>query len=277
VPRQFFSGRTSFARLSSPGEKCRGSPNSSTGIGLLHFDAAMAAMSAEEFIERVLVGSARVRELWVGPAFRFGHARRKGDIAMLRAFGARHGIRGARVAVDGRLGERISSSRIRKALAGGGFDEAADLLGRRFTMGGHVVAVSSWGASSAIPTANLRVPWGRPRSRGICAVRVTGADSSAGLRWRASARAPTVGGVEPLLEAHLFDFDGDLYGQKLEVDFVAKLRDEARFPKPGRDGGADPPGRRRGACDTFLIPFRPIPREPTTTSPPSTCPTPRSR
>ena len=126
-------------------------------------------------------------------------------------------------------GERISSSRIRKALAGGAFEEAADLLGRRFSMGGHVVRGLQLGRKLGYPTANLRVPWGAPPVTGVCAVRVSGAGLEHWPSVASLGTRPTVGGVEPLLEAHLFDFDGDLYGQRLEVDFVSKLRDEARF------------------------------------------------
>jgi riboflavin kinase/FMN adenylyltransferase len=229
VPRQFFAGKQSFARLSSPGEKCRRIGEFVDGIGLLHFDAALAATSAEAFIERVLVGRLAVRELWVGPGFRFGHAR-KGDLALLREFGARHGFSAKEAPRIDDAGERISSSRIRELLAAGRFDEAAALLGRRFTMGGHVVHGLQLGRKLGYPTANLRVPWGAPPVTGICAVRVTGAGLEAWPSVASLGTRPTVGGVEPLLEAHLFDFDGDLYGQKLEVDFVAKLRDEARFP-----------------------------------------------
>lgn len=228
VPRQFFAGRRSFARLSSPGEKCRRIAEFVDGIGLLHFDATLAAMSAEDFIERVLVGRLAVRELWVGPAFRFGHARR-GDIALLHAFGSRHGFTAHESAPMDDSGERISSSRIRKALAGGAFDEAADLLGRRFSMGGHVVHGLRLGRKLGYPTANLRVPWGAPPVTGICAVRVTGAGLEQWPSVASLGTRPTVGGVEPLLEAHLFDYDGDLYGHRLEVDFIAKLRDEVRF------------------------------------------------
>jgi len=228
VPRQFFQGRASFRRLCSPGEKCRRLGEFVDGLGLLHFDAALSVMSAEAFVERVLVGRIAVRELWVGPGFRFGHARR-GDIALLRDLGARHGFVANEFERIDTEGDRISSSRIREALLGGRFDEAARLLGRRYTMGGHVVHGQKLGRTLGYPTANLRVPWGAPPVEGVLAVRVTGA----GMRdWPSVASLgtrPTIGGVEPLLEAHLFDFDGDLYGHRLEVEFVKKLRDEARF------------------------------------------------
>jgi riboflavin kinase/FMN adenylyltransferase len=126
-------------------------------------------------------------------------------------------------------GERISSTRIRNALAAGDYAGAAKWLGRPFTMGGHVVHGSQLGRRLGFPTANLRVPWGAPAVAGVCAVRVSGAGL---LYWPGVASLgtrPTVGGVEPLLEAHLFDFDGDLYGKRLDVEFVALLRPEARF------------------------------------------------
>jgi riboflavin kinase/FMN adenylyltransferase len=185
-------------------------------------------MSAEDFVLQVLVGRLALRELWIGPGFRFGHARR-GDLALLAQMGAELGFSVAAVEAALDDGERISSSRIRAALTVGQFDAGADLLGRRFSMSNHVVHGLQLGRKLGFPTANLRVAFGAPPLSGVCAVRVSGAGLKA---WPAVANLgtrPTVGGIEPLLEAHLFDFDGDLYGQRLEVEFSARLRDELRF------------------------------------------------
>ena len=228
VPRQFFQGRSSFPRLSSPGDKCRRIGALVDVVGLLRFNAALAATRAQDFVERALVQRLAAREVWVGPAFRFGHAR-QGDIVLLKSLGAQHGFTACEFERLDAEGERVSSTRIRAALAAGRFATAAELLGRPFSMGGHVVRGQQLGRTLGYPTANLRVPWGAPPVQGVCAVRVTGAGLQHWPSVASLGTRPTVGGVEPLLEAHLFDFDGDLYGQRLEVEFVAKLRDEQRF------------------------------------------------
>jgi riboflavin kinase / FMN adenylyltransferase len=143
--------------------------------------------------------------------------------------GETHGFRADVVSPFMLDGKRVSSSRIRDALDAGDFDGAARLLGRRFTIGGHVVRGQQLGRKLGYPTANLRLGARVAPVGGVFAVRVIGvgvapmpAVASLGVR-------PTVNGKEPLLEAHLFDFDGDLYGKRIEVDFVQKLREEEKF------------------------------------------------
>lgn len=228
LPRQYFQGAAAVPRLSSPRQRIAWLFESVELLAMLRFGPSLAATQAEAFVERTLVGRLAAREVWVGPGFRFGHGR-KGDIALLHALGQRHGFNAREVAPLETAGERVSSSRIRAALADSDFAEAQAMLGRPFLMGGHVVRGLQLGRKLGYPTANLRVPYGRAPVGGIFAVRVSGAGLS---RWPAVASLgtrPTVGGVEPLLEAHLFDFDGDLYGQRIELEFVAKLRDEERF------------------------------------------------
>ncbi len=136
----------------------------------------------------------------------------------------------APVTVDG---ERVSSSGIRAALARGDFDFAQRWLGRAYSMRGRVVRGNQLGRTLGFPTANLRLERRRAPLAGIFAVRVHGAAQmglAGGLAGVASlGTRPTVDGVETLLEAHVFDFSGDLYGREIEVEFVAKLRDEERF------------------------------------------------
>jgi riboflavin kinase/FMN adenylyltransferase len=195
----------------------------------LRFDAALAAMPAERFVEDVLLRRCGVRELWVGADFRFGHARR-GDVALLRELGARLGFDVEvmdDVLVDG---ERASSSGIRRHLAAGEFDAAARLLGRRFAIGGHVVRGQQLGRKLGYPTANIRLGRRTSPVDGIFAVRVHGVGERIWPGVASLGVRPTVdGGGEPLLEAHLFDFDGDLYGRRIEVEFERKLREELKF------------------------------------------------
>lgn len=230
IPREFFARGAPVPRLASVREKIeliRGA-----GIGtllLLRFDARLAAMEAEDFVERVLVARCGVREIWAGADFRFGRARR-GDIALLKRIGSRSGFSVQTlpdVTIDG---ERVSSSSIRAHLAAGEFAAAARLLGRPFSIGGHVVHGEKLGRKLGYPTANI--PLGRRVSPvgGIFAVHVRGVEAQPVPGVASLGVRPTINGTEPLLEAHLFDFEGDLYGRRIDVEFVAKLREEAKFP-----------------------------------------------
>jgi riboflavin kinase/FMN adenylyltransferase len=231
LPREFFGLAQPPPRLLLPRAKFEGLRGLGMDVvGLLRFNAAMAAMSAEDFVEQVLVRRLAAREVWVGPEFRFGH-RRAGDIDVLRAAGVQHGFAAAEIEPLHLDGERVSSTRIRQALVAGDFDAAARLLGKPYAVSGRVVRGRQLGRTLGYPTANLRFGGKVPALRGIYATRVHGIDD--GAAWPSVSSfgtRPTVGGVEPLLEAHLFDFDGDLYGRRIEVEFVARLRDEEKFP-----------------------------------------------
>ncbi|MFN9737927.1 MAG: bifunctional riboflavin kinase/FAD synthetase [Pseudomonadota bacterium] len=228
LPRQHFQGRDAVPRLTSPRQRLALLLRRCEAVGLLRFGRDMVQTRAEDFARRVLVGRLAAREVWVGPGFRFGYERR-GDLAMLQSIGAASGFVAGAIEAHAADGERISSSRIRHALAGGDFESAAALLGRRFAMEGHVVRGQQLGRRLGYPTANLKIRWGRAPVRGIFAVRVHGAGLAHWPSVASLGTRPTVAGVEPLLEAHLFDFDGDLYGRLLSVEFVAKLRDEIKF------------------------------------------------
>ncbi len=230
LPREFFARGDKPPRLMLPRAKFEGLRDLGVdAVGLLRFDATLAAMPAQDFVRELLVERLRVREVWVGPGFRFGHAR-GGDLALLQRIGADAGF--AAHAIEPVLfgGEAVSSTRIRVALAAGDFDLAERLLGRRYAIGGHVVRGRQLGRTLGFPTANLRFGGKTPALRGIYATLVHGIGAAPMPSVSSFGTRPTVDGVEPLLEAHLFDFDGDLYGKRIEVEFVAKLRDEERFP-----------------------------------------------
>lgn len=229
IPRVFFARDAVVPQLSSPTEKV--GLLTDAGIDrvlLLRFNAAMAAMSAEDFIARVLVSRLRAREVWVGESFRFGNARR-GDPAMLKRVGEAEGFVAKSIEAIVADGECISSSRIRKLLAESDFETASRLLGRPFAIGGHVVHGQQLGRKLGYPTANLRLGSRVSPVRGIFAVRVYGVSDRPMPAVASLGMRPTVNGKEPLLEAHLFDFSGDLYGKKIQVEFVEKLRDEEKF------------------------------------------------
>lgn len=229
LPREYFSRELPPPRLTLARGKYQGLRALGVdGVGLLRFNDFLSAMSAEEFVRRLLVGRLHAREVWIGPEFRFGH-RRGGDLALLRELGAGSGFVAGEIEPVQCQGERVSSTRIREALRSGDFTDAACLLGRPYSIAGRVVRGKQLGRTLGFPTANLRFPK-TPALSGIYATWVHGV----GERPRASVSSfgtrPTVDGIEPLLEAHLFDFDGDLYGRHIEVEFVAKLRDELKFP-----------------------------------------------
>jgi riboflavin kinase/FMN adenylyltransferase len=193
------------------------------------FDARFAAMSPRDFVERALVRRLSAREVVVGQNFRFGH-RREGDLRMLAEYGAEFGF--ALTVVEpvlGEDGEAISASAVRAALVRSDFERAALLLGRRFSYAGRVVRGQALGRQLGFPTANIRWPQDSLGFSGIFAVRVSGAGLTGYPGVASLGYRPAVGGKELLLEVHLLDFAGDLYGQRLDVEFVAKQRDEWHF------------------------------------------------
>lgn len=193
------------------------------------FDAALAAESAESFVKRVLVEGLGASTVVVGEGFRFGHDR-TGDVALLSRLGVQCGFGVRAVAPFGEDG-RISATAVRAALARGDVEAARGLLGRAFTLRGVVERGDARGRQLGFPTANLGVA---PRQ----ALPAHGVYATLALtRDGAAYPAATSIGVRPqfydaaatLVEAHLVGFDGDLYGEPLDVAFVARLRDEARF------------------------------------------------
>lgn len=230
LPRGYFSP-VPLRRLSSLREKLDGFADAGIEqLLLLRFNAALVAMSAEDFVRKVLVARMGAREIWVGAGFRFGH-NRTGDVELLRAMQG-EGSYVVRVldAVSNGDGERVSASRVRGALAAGDFAHAAHLLGRPFTISGRVVRGQRLGHELGYPTANIRLGKRVPPVTGIFAVRVHGVSDQALPGVASLGVRPTIAGDgDMLLEVHLFDFDGDLYGKRIEVEFVAKLRDEEKF------------------------------------------------
>lgn len=230
LPRAFFS-REPLPRLSSVREKLRGF--AAAGMEhtlLLRFNAALTAMSAEDFVRRVLVGRLAAREVWVGADFRFGH-KRVGDVALLEQMGAQFGFAACTMPAVQLEGARVSASRVRLLLAAGEFAGAEPLLGRPFVIEGKVDYGKQLGRTLGYPTANIHLQQRVSPVHGVFAVRVGLGEGECSWPGVASLGVrPTVNEVsEPLLEVHLFDFDGDLYGQRMAVEFVAKLRDEQKF------------------------------------------------
>ena len=229
-PREFFSPVSAPARLSTLREKLE--LLADTGVEqamVCRFNKTFAALSADQFIEQVLMGGLRARHLIIGDDFRFGKGR-AGDFALLQAAGRQFGFSVeamGSVTVDG---ERVSSSGVRAALAAGDMEHAARLLGRPYVIDGKVTQGQQLGRQWGFPTANIRIKHNPLPMAGVFAVEVGGLGdmplpgvANLGIR-------PTVGGTRPLLEVHLFDFDRDIYGAHISVRFVHKLRNEQRFP-----------------------------------------------
>ena len=194
----------------------------------LRFDDAMRCKSPQHFVEQLIVEGLGVRHMVVGDDFRYG-TKAGGTIDSLREAGRLHGFSVEQMPPFVVDGVRVSSTAVRERLERGDCAGAARLLGRRYRMLGRVVHGEALGRTLGFPTANLRLMRRKSPLCGVLAVRVHGIgavprDGVASLGTR-----PTVDGVEPLLEVHVFDFSGDLYGRSIEVEFVAKLRDEARF------------------------------------------------
>jgi riboflavin kinase / FMN adenylyltransferase len=250
-PKEYFDPGHAPARLM----RMRDKAESLARLGIaemrvLRFDAALAAWEAETFIDRVLVKALGAKRIVIGKGFRFGKGR-SGDVATLRRAGARRGFVVDEVppfVVDGRP---ASSTRVREALAAGRLDEARTLLGRDYRISGRVIAGRELGRTLGFRTANMRLHRRVSPVAGIFAVRVTGPALEGQPGVASVGTRPTVGGTEWLLETHLFDVDRYLYRQRLDVDFIARLRDEIRFPDVGamREKMQDDARRARALLD----------------------------
>ena len=229
MPREYLAPDDPPARLTSLRERWRILSGTRLHyLWLLRFGEALRNLPGEAFAQ-LLARELRPRVVVVGHDFRFG---RNGEAtaAVLAAAGTRLGFD---VDVLGPVtleGERISSSGVRAALARGDFERARRWLGRPWSMRGRVMQGKRLGRDLGFPTANLLLERRRAPVAGIFAVRVHGVASAALPGVASLGTRPTIGGVEALLEAHLFDFSGELYGREIEVEFAAKLRDEASFP-----------------------------------------------
>jgi riboflavin kinase/FMN adenylyltransferase len=224
-PREFFAPAAAPARLTRLRDKL--ALLEETGVARVHvarFDRRFATLSAQSFAEEVLVRGLGAQWVLVGRDFRFG-AQRAGDYAALEAFGARHAFEVETMPDVLFEGVRVSSSAVRSALKAGDLAGAERLLGHPYTISGRVAHGAKLGRSLGFPTANIPLRRPPPLS-GIFAVEVDGLGrgvASLGLR-------PTVNPVAlPLLEVHLFDWEGELYGAHLRVRFLKKLREEQKY------------------------------------------------
>ena len=237
LPQAFFRPQAAPARLTTVYQKLnRLRMEGADLVWLMRFDDSLSRLSARDFVLQVLVSGLAASKVVIGADFKFGH-QREGDVEMLAELGKEFGFSVHIVPAVFVGDQRVSSTVIRQTLAEGDFDQAATYLGRPFRMQGHVVLGKQLGRTLGYPTANLRIRARPCPLTGILAVYARSLDQSAEstdiAQWMPCVSSigvrPTVGGTEPLLEVHFFDYEGDLYGHHLEVQFVAKLRDEVNF------------------------------------------------
>ena len=229
TPQEYFAPRQAPPRLSRLREKLGVFRDHGVERVLcLRFGPRLAELDADAFIERVLVQGLGVRYLVVGDDFRFGKGRR-GDFALLAEAGERHGFPVVATATFSVDGQRVSSTRVREALAAGDLALAERLLGRPYCISGRVAPGDRRGRDIGFPTANIHLHRVASPLRGVFAVRMLGVDDQPRPGVANLGTRPTVDGTHLVLEVHLFDFDGDLYGRHVDVEFVRRLRDERKF------------------------------------------------
>ncbi len=231
-PADFFAGRPVVFRLTPAQDKAGICPRFGLkGIVFIRFGASLAAMSADEFVAQVLVARLGAAAVVVGWDFHFGKGR-SGSPSTLAVAGARHGFAVEIVAKveDGaeEAAVAVSSSAIRKALERGDLAAAARGLGRNYSVSGRVISGQRLGRTLGVPTANLALEPTNRLAHGVYAV-VARVDGRAFPAVASFGTRPTVDNGPPLLEVHLLDFNGDLYGREMEVEFVERIRDELKF------------------------------------------------
>ena len=202
-------------------------------VQICRFNYDFAKISAKEFVTHILQQGLAAQWVLVGDDFRFG-ARRAGDLAMLRSLSSSYGFEVAEMSAYSVDGLRVSSTAVRKALSSDDLGLARRLLGRPYSISGKVVNGDKLGKRIGFPTANMQLRHNRPPLSGIFAVEVRGAlDTSPQQVIRGVASLgvrPTVHeGGKPVLEVHLFDFNQEIYGRHLRMDFLHKLRDEEKY------------------------------------------------
>lgn len=227
-PRIFFKPDEPLFRLTDETNKLRLlAATGLTGAVVMTFDAALASLSAQDFVDRILIDRLAIAGAVVGSNFHFGR-QRTGSPDFLVAEGKRRGFAVDIVPVFTHGGRPVSSGPIREALAGGNVGQAADLLGYPWFVAGRVIEGDKRGRELGFPTANLRLDPDCRLRYGIYAVRVGIGDQRYG-GVASFGRRPMFATPTPLLEVFLFDFSGDLYGRSIDVAFISWIREEMQF------------------------------------------------
>ena len=228
-PQEFFSVEKAPARLMRLREKVEALRELSIDqVVCLQFNRELRSLTADQFVDRILVRGLSTKHLIIGDDFRFG-CDRSGDFSLLKSAGERYDFEVQDTQTLEVDGQRVSSTLVREILRQSDFVGAAKLLGRPFAVRGRVVYGQQLGKQLGFPTANVQLNRYSAPITGVFAVLV----NIEGQTYQAAANVgirPTVGDlVKPILEVHLLDFDGNLYGKRIEVEFKHKLRDEKKF------------------------------------------------
>ncbi|MGR6870843.1 bifunctional riboflavin kinase/FAD synthetase [Pseudomonas sp. HK3] len=227
-PKEWFDAQASPARLSTLAEKIQLlQAQGIDALACMAFNNRFRSLSAEQFVKQVLVDGLNVKAIIIGDDFRFG-CDRTGDFSYLQKSGEQFDFEVQDTRTVEQEGERVSSTLIRQALSDADLTQAQTLLGREYSISGRVAHGQKLARTFGVPTANVLLKRNHTPLVGVFAVEVfTQAGNFNGVAN--IGMRPTVGGTKPILEPHLFGFAGDLYGQRIEVVFKHKIRDEKRF------------------------------------------------
>jgi len=230
LPREYFAPLEAPPRLMSFREKFQALRQ--LGVDRLlrvRFDERVRSMSAKAFVEDVFVHGLGARHIVLGDDFRFGNER-EGDLAFTRQLGQVHGFDAMPTPTFELNGERVSSTRIREALGQSRFTEAAEMLGRPYSIAGKVIYGRQLGREMGVPTANVALNRLRSPLSGVFAVQVSGAGLASVPGIANVGTRPTVDdSIRAILEVHLLDADVELYGHHIDVTFLHKVREEKKF------------------------------------------------
>ncbi|HEY5642948.1 MAG TPA: bifunctional riboflavin kinase/FAD synthetase [Woeseiaceae bacterium] len=231
MPKEFFSATSPPARLMRFREKFEAL--ATAGVDIFYcprFDAQMRDISADDFVRRILVHGLGARHVVLGDDFRFAR-RREGTLAHLQRVSRALEFSVEQVPSVVVDSVRVSSTAIRELLWQGDLDRASTLLGRPYRMSGKVVRGENLGRSLGYPTANVDLRRRQSAVMGIFAVRVHGLAGGPQDAVASVGDRPTFGGKKPILEVHIFDFDEDIYGRYIHVDFIARLRGQEKYDR----------------------------------------------
>ena len=230
LPREYFAPLQAPARLMSFREKFRALEKLGVDrILRIRFTEHLQTMSAQEFIDQIFVHGLGAQYIVLGDDFRFGNDR-EGDLKLMQQQGERYGFEAVPTPTHSFEQERVSSTRIRQALAGANFAQAEKLLGRPYVISGKVVYGRQLGRTLGSPTANLELHRLRAPLSGVYAVTVSGAGLENAPGVANVGTRPTVNdSIKANLEVHLLDWDKNIYGRGIEVTFCHKLREEQKF------------------------------------------------
>lgn len=234
-PEEYFRNKDAPPRLTTIGSQYFALRAQGISLMLaLPFNKMLAQTSADDFIQSYLIERLKAKYISIGDDFKFGKGR-QGDYALLKLAGIEHGFEVGRFETINVGDSRVSSTRVCASLNAGQFDEVEALLGRKFAMMGRVIHGEKRGREWGFPTANIAIKRKIPMT-GVFAVTVRGLNDNGDNQNRAQikgvanlGRRPTVDGIKTLLEVHLFDFNEQIYGNRICVEFVEKIRDEKKF------------------------------------------------